>query len=153
MTIAGLHHVTLLIDDVEKAAGFYGGVLELTPKPRPAFDFPGLFYHCGSQEIHLIATPQLPPDGPLTLRFSDGLQDSRRFIHRHAALLVPDLAALKQRLHAHGVEILFDPAQLAPDDALAQNLMAGWMRMYGRVPVFCCDPAGNLLELVPGSPA
>lgn len=153
MTIAGLHHVTLLIDDVDRAGAFYGGVLGLTPKPRPAFDFPGLFYHCGPQEIHLIATPQLPPDGPLTLRFSDGSLDSRRFIHRHAALLAPDLPALKQRLLAAGVEILFDPARISPDDALAQNMLAGWRRMYNSVPVFCADPAGNLLELVPGQPA
>ena len=153
MTITGLHHVTLLIDDIDKATEFYGGLLGLAPKPRPSFDFPGLFYHCGTQEIHLIATPQLPPDGPLTLRFSDGSQDTRRFIHRHAALLVPDLPALKQRLREAGVEILFDPAQIAADDALAQNMIAGWMRMYNSVPVFCCDPAGNLLELVPGKPA
>src|SRR4051794_24260201 len=66
------HHVTLLVDDVDKAAAFYGGVLQMTAKPRPAFDFPGLFYRCGQQEIHLIVTPQLPASGELTLRFSDG---------------------------------------------------------------------------------
>ena len=32
---------------------------------------------------------------------------------------------------------------------VAQNLIAGWMRMYNSIPVFCQDPFGNLLELVP----
>ena len=149
MPIAGLHHVTLLVDDIDQAAAFYGGVLQMAAKPRPAFDFPGLFYHCGQQEIHLIVTPQMPASGELTLRFSDGSSTTRRYVHRHAAFLVPDLPALKQRLQANGVEILFDPAQVAPDDTLAQNLIAGWMHMYNTVPIFCQDPFGNLLELVP----
>jgi glyoxylase I family protein len=149
MAIAALHHVTLLVDDVDKAAAFYGGVLQMAAKPRPAFDFPGLFYHCGDQEIHLIVTPQVPPSGELTLRFGDGSTTTRRYVHRHAAFLVPDLPALKQRLQANGVEVLFDPDQVAPDDTLAQNLIAGWMRMYNSVPVFFQDPFGNLLELVP----
>ena len=150
MPIAGLHHVTLLVDDVDKAAAFYGGVLQMDARPRPAFDFPGLFYRCGQQELHIIVTPQMPDSGELTLRFSDGSASTRRYVHRHAAFLVPDLPALKQRLQASGVEILFDPAQVAADDALAHNLMAGWMRMYNGIPVFCQDPFGNLLELVPG---
>ena len=149
MPIAGLHHVTPLVDDANQAAAFYGGVLQMAAKPRPAFDFPGLFYHCGQQEIHLIVTPQMPASGELTLRFSDGSTSTRRYVHRHAAFQVPDLPALKQRLEASGTEILFDPAQVAPDDTLAQNLIAGWMRMYNTVPVFFQDPFGNLLELVP----
>ena len=153
MIIAGLHHVTLLVDDMDKAAAFYGGVLQMAPKPRPAFDFPGLFYYCGEQEIHLIVTPEMPASGDLTLRFGDGSTTTRRYVHRHAALRVPDLPALKQRLQDHGVEILIDPERIAPDDSLAQNLAAGWWRMYGSVPVFCLDPFGNLLELVPGRPA
>ncbi len=149
MTIAGLHHVTLLVDDVDKAAWFYGEVLELAPNPRPAFDFPGLFYRCGEQQIHLIVTPRLPPAGELVLQFTDGSTGSRRYIHRHAALVARDLPALKQRLQANGIEILVDPDRVNGDDALTQNLVAAWMRMYNQVPLFCEDPFGNLLELVP----
>ena len=54
MSVSGIHHVTLLVDDEEKASHFYGQVLGLEQKPRPAFRFPGLFYRCGNQEIHLI---------------------------------------------------------------------------------------------------
>ena len=153
MTIAGLHHVTLLVTDVAKAAWFYGEVLEMAPNPRPDFDFPGLFYRCGEQQIHLIVTPQLPPAGDLVLQFSDGSTGSRRYIHRHAALIARDLPALKQRLQANGVEILIDPDHVNADDALTKNLLAAWMRMYNQVPLFCLDPFGNLLELVPARAA
>lgn len=153
MTIVGVHHVTLLVDDLDKAAWFYGGLLELPANPRPDFDFPGLFYRCGDQQIHLIVTPQLPPTTDLVLRFADGSQGSRRYIHRHAALSARDLPVLKQRLQANGIEILVDPERVDTDDALTHNLLAAWMRMYGQVPLFCLDPFGNLLELVPGRAA
>ena len=153
MTIAGLHHVTLLVDDVDKAAWFYGEILEMEAKPRPDFDFPGLFYRCGQQEVHLIVTPRLPPQGDLKLRFGDGSEGGRRYIHRHAAFITRGFAAVKQRLQTNGVEILLDPAQVDMDDSLTQHLIAGWMRMYGQVPMFCLDPFGNLLELVPGDAA
>lgn len=151
MTIIGLHHVTLLVGDSDRAAWFYGQVLGLAEKPRPSFDFPGLFYHCGPHEIHLIVAASLPAHGDLTLRLSDGALITRRYIHRHAALVVLDLSALRARLQAHGVELLFEPDQIAPDDALGQNMIAGWRRMYGQVPIFCADPFGNLLELVPAA--
>jgi catechol 2,3-dioxygenase-like lactoylglutathione lyase family enzyme len=150
MPIAGLHHVTLLVDDVDKAAWFYGEVLQLPPGSRPDFDFPGLFYLCGGQQIHIIVTPQLAPPGDLLLRLSDGSTLSRRYIHRHVALVARDLPALRHRLQDHGIEILVDSDHLDPNDVLTQMLTAAWLRMYNQVPLFCMDPFENLLELVPG---
>ena len=150
MTLAGLHHVTLIVDDVDKAAWFYGEVLQLPANPRPDFDFPGLFYRCGEQQIHILVTPHMPPTGEMVLQFSDGSTGTRRYIHRHAAFVAPDLPALKQRLQEHGVEILIDPEHVDPNDSLTHSMMAAWMRMYNQVPVFLLDPFGNLLELVPG---
>jgi catechol 2,3-dioxygenase-like lactoylglutathione lyase family enzyme len=151
MTITNLHHVTLLVGDRDRAAWFYGQVLGLAEKPRPSFDFPGLFYHCGPHEIHLIVAAGLPPHGELTLRLGNGDLITRRYIHRHAAMVVSDLPALRERLQANGVELLFEPEQISPDDGLGQNMIAGWRRMYGQVPIFCADPFGNLLELVPAA--
>jgi hypothetical protein len=48
------------------------------------------------------------------------------------------------------VEILIDAEHVDPHDTLTQSMLAAWMRMYNQVPVFCLDPFGNLLELVPG---
>ena len=115
MTLTGLHHVTFLIDDVDKAAWFYGEVLQLPANPRPDFDFPGLFYRCGEQQIHLIATPRMPAVDDLLLQFADGSTGTRRYIHRHAAFIARDLPALRQRLQDHGVEILVDPQHVDAD--------------------------------------
>jgi hypothetical protein len=72
-----------------------------------------------------------------------------RHVHRHAALRVSDVAAYEKRLEAHGVEILFSESRADADDELAQDMMANWRVMYAAVPLFCEDPFGNLLELVP----
>ena len=152
MTISGIHHVTLIVDDAEKASRFYGQVLGLEQKPRPAFKFPGLFYHCGDQEIHLIIASRPLKQEDLFIRI-DGISDiTRRYIHRHAALVVSDLANLLTRLTDHGVEILLDPrnVQRKSSDLLLTNLLDGWNKMYGTAPIFCLDPFGNLLEIVPG---
>jgi catechol 2,3-dioxygenase-like lactoylglutathione lyase family enzyme len=149
MTLVGLHHVTLIVDDMDKAAWFYGELLQLPANPRPDFDFPGLFYRVGSQQIHILVTPTMPPAGEMVLKFSDGSTGTRRYIHRHAAFITPDLPALKQRLQDNHIEILIDPAQVDPNDTLTKTMLAAWMRMYNQVPVFCLDPFGNLLELIP----
>ena len=44
MRIDGIHHVTLLVQDRDRAAWFYDQVLGLEEIGRPNFDFPGLFY-------------------------------------------------------------------------------------------------------------
>ncbi len=70
-------------------------------------------------------------------------------VHRHAAVSVLDLASCEERLQKHGVRILFGESCRDPDDALTQNMIAGWRVMYGGIPLFCEDPFGNLLEFVP----
>ncbi len=33
-------------------------------------------------------------------------------------------------------------------DQLLSNLTEGWIKMYGKPPIFCRDPFGNLLEIM-----
>ncbi len=148
MSVVGIHHVTLLVQDGAKAAWFYGEVLGFAPKPRPRFNFPGLFYACGDQELHLIvsARPLLQED--LFIDVGETGLRSFRHIHRHAAFLVENFAETGARLKDHGIEILFSE-ESPPPDGLSQNLMAGWREMYGAVPIFVYDPSHNLLEIVP----
>src|SRR5262245_58918571 len=108
MSIFGIHHVTIVVDDLDKATWFYGRVLGLKEKPRPTFNFPGLFYFCGNQEIHLIITPRPLSKEDLCLQVDRDTIITRRYIHRHAALLVSDWPDLKSRLIEHGSEIVFD---------------------------------------------
>ena len=150
MKVTGIHHVTLLVDDIDRAEWFYGEVLGLEKRPRPTFDFPGLFYGSGpGQEIHLIVAARPVKHEPLYICRNDGTQFSLRHVHRHAALRVSDLPAFERRLNEAGVQILFNESLAEPDDDLAQNMMAGWRVAYDGVPLFCEDPFGNLIELVP----
>ncbi len=150
MQIEGIHHVTLLVEDRPKAAWFYGQVLGLEEKGRPAFDFPGLFYRAGrGQEIHLIVAARPLPHGDLYIERAGGSEITRRHIHRHAALHVPQLDAMHKRLQEYDVKILFCETDDDHVDELAKNMIAGWRTMYGGIPLFCEDPFGNLLEFVP----
>ena len=150
MNISGIHHVTLIVNDAERAQWFYGEVLGLEEKKRPGFDFPGLFYWVGEgQEIHLIVTTRPLSHEDLFIRCGSGTERTLRHIHRHAALRVSDLHAYEQRLDDHGVKILFSESRSDRDDTLTENMMAGWRIGYGGIPLFCEDPFGNLLELVP----
>jgi glyoxylase I family protein len=150
MNIDGIHHVTLLVQDLDRAAWFYGQVLGLEEKGRPSFDFPGLFYWAGQgQEIHLIVAARPLPDGDLFFQTGNGAEVTLRHVHRHAALRVSDVPACEKRLEEHGIEILFSKSRGNHDDELTQNMMAGWRAMYGGIPLFCEDPFGNLLEFVP----
>lgn len=51
-----LHHVSVIVTDLERAKAFYGGVLGLKETLRPDFDFGGAWYAVGDtgQQLHLI---------------------------------------------------------------------------------------------------
>ena len=129
--------------------GFYGGLLELEEKPRPAFRFPGLFYHCGGQELHLIVASRHINRDELFIDIGERDFTTRRYIHRHAAFMVSDTDAIRSRLERAGIEILFSEDSVPAEDELATNMVNGWKKMYDAVPVFVKDPSGNLIELVP----
>jgi catechol 2,3-dioxygenase-like lactoylglutathione lyase family enzyme len=148
----GVHHVTFIVDDEQQASWFYGRVLGFELKPRPRFTFPGLFYFCGDQEVHLLisARPMVRED--LFIRMNGADDITRKFIHRHAALVVSDLDGVRKRLKDNGIQILFDATMIndIESDPLISNLIEGWTKMYGAPPIFCQDPSGNLLEIIQG---
>ena len=150
MSCNGIHHVTLIVDDADKAAWFYGDVLELEEKGRPDFSFPGLFFNCGSQEIHLIVADKPLPRGDLLIRVGESVL-TKRHIHRHAALLVAEMDQFKSRLEAHQIPLLFCEEQADLGDPLTRNMVAAWNAMYGASPIFFHDPFENLLEGVPAA--
>lgn len=150
MAISGIHHTTMIVDDEQLASWFYGQVLGLIPKPRPRFKFPGLFYFCGKQELHLIIAAKPLSREELFIRINDISDITRKFIHRHVALLVSDFDGTRKRLADNRIEILFDAEKMDKNsDPLVSNLIEGWVKMYGSIPLFCQDPFGNLLEIIP----
>jgi len=115
-----LHHVSVLVSDLEVSRRFYVDLLGLRPLPRPELGFPGLWLDLGQgQALHLLALPN--PD-PVSGRPEHGGRD------RHVALAVPDLAAFCARLDAAGAPYT--------------------QSRSGRPAVFVRDPDGNAIELI-----
>ena len=153
MIIQSLHHITLLVEDVARAERFYGGILGLEPIARFDARFPGLFYRCGAQEIHLIVSSRPLERSTLYLNLDGGGETHRRYVHRHLALVVSDWAEMQRRLRDGAVRIEFSEETIDPGDGFGLNLVKGWKSRYGRVPLFCTDPFDNLLELIPAAGA
>jgi glyoxylase I family protein len=55
-----ISHVSITVTDITKAREFYTGVLGFQEIPRPAFDFPGIWYSLGGDlQLHIILNDQL----------------------------------------------------------------------------------------------
>lgn len=118
--ILGVHHVSLLCSDLERARSFYGGILGLQEDPeRPDLGYAGAWYRLGGLELHLICLPN-PCSGVLLPEH--GGRD------RHLALAVDELDPLAERLERAGVTCTRSRS--------------------GRRALFCRDPDGNALEFV-----
>ncbi|WP_163526507.1 VOC family protein [Halobacillus ihumii] len=117
----GIHHVSLLVTDIERAKRFYGEVLGFQESnERPDFGFPGAWYQVGETQIHLIVHKE-----GKTLRGVTSI-DSR---DGHFAIRVQDMESFIKRMRSHQVEILDKP-----------NNQTDWHQ------VFVSDPDGNLIE-------
>lgn len=116
MAIIGLDHVQLAIPagGEDQAREFYSGLLGLAEVPKPAtLSRSGCWFVGGAVNLHLGVDP-----------------DFRAATKAHPALVVDDLAALRERLEAAGCE--------ASDD----KPIAGFRRF------FTADPFGNRIELM-----
>lgn len=84
--ITGIHHVSVLVTDFDRARKFYAGVLGFKEIPKPStFNFPVVWFRLGDCQFHLI-----PTDTP------DAISP------RHMALHVDDLNAARIRLKENG---------------------------------------------------
>ena len=118
MTITDIHHVAVLVADLERSLAFYRDLLGLAEDPaRPDLGYPGAWLTVGSRQIHLMVLPD--PDAGAE-RPAHGGRD------RHIALVVDDLGALAARLEA--VDHPFTRSR------------------SGRAALFCRDPDDNTLE-------
>jgi glyoxylase I family protein len=118
--INAIHHVSMIVENTERALEFYCDVLGLEKnKSRPEMAFPGAWLQIGEAEIHLL---ELPNPDPVKGRPEHGGRD------RHLAMCVSDLALIEAELKQAGV-----------DYTLSKS---------GRRALFCRDPDGNALELI-----
>lgn len=84
----GVHHVSVNVDDLEKAVGFYVGVLGLSVRDdRPNLPVQGIWLDAGAQQLHLVQGEA--PTG----------------LGQHFALLVEDLNAVATELREKGFTV------------------------------------------------
>ena len=89
MKLTGIHHVSILVSDMERAVAWYRNVLGLKEVKRPSnFVTPVRWFELGEQQVHLIPSEQPDAISP-----------------RHFALHVDDCQEARKTLAARGVEI------------------------------------------------
>lgn len=89
MKLTGMHHVSILVSDMERAVAWYTEKLGLKEVKRPSnFVTPVRWFELGDEQIHLI-----PSDVPDVVS------------PRHFALHVDDVQAARATLRERGVEV------------------------------------------------
>lgn len=116
MAVVGLDHVQIAIPErgEDQARAFYAGLLGMAEVPKPAnLSASGCWFAGGAVSLHIGVDP-----------------DFRPAKKAHPALLVDDLAAVRERLAAAGRVIRDDKP------------VAGYTRFFTE------DPFGNRIELM-----
>jgi catechol 2,3-dioxygenase-like lactoylglutathione lyase family enzyme len=124
----GLQHCGLIVADLDRSRGFYGGALGLEEVPRPHnFAFEGAWFQVGEDQIHLLVERETTGRA--------GAYDPGRSVAvglaTHVALEVDDLAEAIRRLDDHGVPLVGGPMP----------------RGDGHDQLFVLDPDGHVIEL------
>jgi lactoylglutathione lyase len=127
LNVKSFDHVTLICADLEATRRFYVDLIGMTPVPRPAFKFPGLWFQIGNMQIH--ATQESPESGNAGWANQGGKIVSRG---HHIAFAVDDVSEALKIVELHGVRIA-SPLQQRPD---------GFKQLY------LYDPDGHVVELV-----
>jgi len=119
-----IQHVSITVTDVEKARDFYTRTLGFQEVPRPAFDFPGIWYSLGGDlQLHIILNDELVKPAvereTITARYG------------HFALWTEDCDATAQRIEELGLP--------------CRDVVSG---PTGLRQVFVKDPDGNMVEFI-----
>ncbi len=117
---SGLHHGSLIVEDLAQALYFYAHILGMEQdQQRPEMPFSGAWLDIGEQQIHLLVVPQTEQK----LNQPDHVGRDR-----HLALHVTQIEIIKQNLIEHKIPFT--------------------MSQSGRKALFCRDPDGNGLEFI-----
>jgi len=123
-----IHHMNVVIDDVDRARDFYGRILGLPEIKRPDVGRPGLWFGCGANELDLSVHQDLA-GGRTRMSLHPGERPGR--LGGHVAFaMAGTLDEIVGHLQAEGIPCVRGKAGLPQ--------------------VFCEDPAGNLVELNTG---
>jgi len=120
MNRLALHHVALIVADLQKSVVIYEGILGLQRDVRPDLKFEGIFYHLGNgQQLHLMQLDN--PD-------AQSVKPEHGGRYRHFALSVSNLGVIKTKLEQKGISYTSSKS--------------------GRAAIFFYDFDGNAMELI-----
>ena len=115
-----IHHVSVIVAEINKALCFYCDILGLqVDHSRPDLGYPGAWLTVATQQIHLM---QLANPDENSQRPEHGGRD------RHLALKVSDFSELKNTLDKHKISYTLSKS--------------------GRQALFCRDYDMNVIEIV-----
>ncbi|GAF15122.1 glyoxalase family protein [Bacillus sp. JCM 19046] len=118
MKLVEIHHVSIIVHNLERAKRFYGETLALEELSRPPFDFEGAWYAIGTQQLHLIVQ-EIKEEAPATIQTRG----------RHIACKVYHFDRAVQFLQDRGIETI-----------VKKHSTSGFHQ------VFFTDPDGNTIE-------
>jgi glyoxylase I family protein len=133
MVTVNLHHVAIIVTDLERSAAFYQQLFGLKPIERPPFTIPGMWLGVGPFQVHL--TVYAPGNFRAKAVDNDDV---------HFAFNTDDFEGFVAVAHAMG----FDET-LATDDP--KYLILKRQGMAGFPQVYLVDPDRNIIE-VNGAP-
>lgn len=125
-----LHHVSVVVTDLDRSIAFYRDVFGLRQLERPPFSSIGAWFACGGQQIHLIVNP----DG--TLRRSSTIDTA----DGHFAFRTDDFEGCIRGLIARGFR----------EDAPEGDPLRLYLRLDGPAgfpQAYLLDPDRNVIEV------
>jgi catechol 2,3-dioxygenase-like lactoylglutathione lyase family enzyme len=134
MVTVALHHVAVIVTDLDRSAAFYRQLFGLRPIERPPFTIRGMWLGVGSLQVHLTVYPQghfrteRPVDND-DVHFAFNTIDFEGFVRRAIAMGFKEEGAAD------------DPMRMI----LKRQGMAGFPQVY------LMDPDRNIVE-VNGAP-
>ena len=133
MVTVTLHHVAVIVTDLERSAAFYQDLFGLSPIERPPFAIPGLWLGVGELQMHLTVYP--------AGNFRTGPVNNDDI---HFAFRTDDFEGFVQRADAMGFRV--DASEDDPKRMILRRQgMAGFPQLY------LIDPDRNIIE-VNGAP-
>lgn len=125
-----IHHVSVVVTDLEKSLLFYKEVFALAEIPRPNFPTRGAWLAVGDLQLHLIVNPEGTFRGNNAIDLADG----------HFAFRTNDFEGVVVRLATLGFS-----EHLPKDDPkgllVVRSGAAGFPQLY------LCDPDLNVIEI------
>ena len=127
LQVKSIHHVSIVVQDLQRSRAFYCDLIGMTPIDRPNFPFPGLWFAAGETELHLI----LAHDHCADSGYPNENEKTMAGRAHHFAFAVEDAFAAVELLQSRGVRIMGGPKD----------------RGDGAMQAWFYDPDGHVVEV------